>query len=98
MAVRKEIIGHGGTTCIPTPRQKPGERRSGTPAPALHQAAEREAEHPVNIAARSRRDGAYLHREFKRLITKAIFFFYYYFLQTKLINQITQDAHYAKLN
>lgn len=28
----------------------------------------------------------------------SFFFYYYYFLQTKLINQITQDAHYAKLN
>lgn len=51
-----------------------------------------------SISGRSRRDCAYLHREFKQLITKAILFFYYYFLQTKLINHITQDAHYAKLN
>lgn len=75
-----------------------GRTPSQTPFLLLVPAFHGQLEHLESISGRSRRDCAYLHREFKQLITKAIFFFYYYFLQTKLINQITQDAHYAKLN
>lgn len=75
----------------------PHSRHHFSPAPSVA-SVHGQLVHLESISGRSSRDCAYLHREFKQLITKAIFFFYYYSLQTKLINQIAQDAHYAKLN
>lgn len=78
--------------------QDPQSNTLLAPAPNIASVCDRQPVHLRSISGRSSRDCAYMHREFKQLITKAIFFFYYYFLQTKLINQITQDVHYAKLN